>query len=297
MLLCTDADAQPTVLRQVLKSLPLLRQLTLYGCPVAKADDYADNVLRELPLVEQLDGRRVRDRIRGRLHGDGGPVLAAHAAAPKLARAKAGDDAARKRNAGGTEAAPDSGVQQREMPPSKRARTGKPTPEAFSSVERRRAEDKQQARHGDAAKRSVAQAGSAAAKRAAGVAADVDSDSEPETVAPSALVAVDNRPGQSFLDEVLEGTHGKHAAIGQDGSSSKSRANLSGVVKVIDVAWTQSGNATLHKLKQGRRTKGPLPSESGLKAAIRGTSAAQLLAQGELSMTAAGGSAAATAWD
>ena len=48
--------------RQVLRSLPLLQQLTLRGCPVAEREGYTDAVLRELPLVEQLDGRRVGSR-------------------------------------------------------------------------------------------------------------------------------------------------------------------------------------------------------------------------------------------
>jgi len=47
----------------VLGSLPLLQQLTLHGCPVAKLDDYPDAMLRELSLVEQLDGRRVGSRL------------------------------------------------------------------------------------------------------------------------------------------------------------------------------------------------------------------------------------------
>ena len=45
--------------RQVLRSLPLLQQLTLHGCPVTKREDYPEVILQELPLVEQLDGRRV----------------------------------------------------------------------------------------------------------------------------------------------------------------------------------------------------------------------------------------------
>ena len=49
-------------MRQVLKRLPLLQQLTLRGCPVAESDGYPDAALRELPLVEQLDGRRVGSR-------------------------------------------------------------------------------------------------------------------------------------------------------------------------------------------------------------------------------------------
>ena len=47
----------------MLGSLPLLQQLTLHGCPVAKLDDYPDAMLRELSLVEQLDGRRVGSRL------------------------------------------------------------------------------------------------------------------------------------------------------------------------------------------------------------------------------------------
>ena len=282
--------------RQVLTSLPLLHQLTLHGCPVAKADDYAEAVLRELPLVEQLDGRRVRDRIRGRMKGGVGAAPAVRAA--EADGTGAVDGAARKRKAGGSAAASALDAPQQKVPLSKRARTGDPAAEVAGSAKQRRKAKDLQAEDGDKRKHVEARMPSAALKSSAPPAAELDSESDSEAMTPSAAIAADRRTGQSFLEEVLDDSRVDDAAAGQHGAKvQKKREDRSGVVKVIDVAQTQSGKATGNKLKQGRRSNGAQPGQTGSKAAIRGTSAAQLLARGELSAVAAGGTAATSAWD
>ena len=70
---CAFPLAQPLTLvqlhAQVLQQLPLLQQLTLHGCPCAEVEGYQAALLLLLPLVEILDGKRVKGRIKGRLIG------------------------------------------------------------------------------------------------------------------------------------------------------------------------------------------------------------------------------------
>jgi hypothetical protein len=53
---------------QVLAKLPLLQQLGVKGCKMTSGDEaQSAALLAQLPLLEILDGQRVRQRIRGRM--------------------------------------------------------------------------------------------------------------------------------------------------------------------------------------------------------------------------------------
>ncbi len=73
--------------KQVLAKLPLLQQLGVHGCPLTGGGSpHPAPLLEALPLVEILDGKRVRTRIRRRLPGPHGVDQAARSgAAPPAA--------------------------------------------------------------------------------------------------------------------------------------------------------------------------------------------------------------------
>ena len=283
--------------QQVLKSLPLLHQLTLHGCPVASADDYADAVLRELPLVEQLDGRRVRDRIRGRSLQSGiSSATVEHAGPAETARSRAGDVTVRKRKVGGPGAHSDS--QPRKLPLAKKARSGGVSPELTDRGEQRTTRKVEQGQAGDIAKPPGVRA-LAAVKRPAATVEETDSSgSEPDRATAGAATKADSRPGQSFLEEVLHDTPGDDVALGRNSNGSKHRENRSSVVKVIDVVSKRSAKPTQSRSSKSRTKTGAKSDKLRSKAAgIRGTSAAEVLAMGEIGMAPALGSSAASAWD
>lgn len=76
---------------QVLAKLPLLQQLGVRGCPLtAEGPNHPATLLEAFPLLETLDGKRVRARIRRRVGVPPGGTAAGAAAGAATAGGPAG---------------------------------------------------------------------------------------------------------------------------------------------------------------------------------------------------------------
>ena len=120
-----------------------------------------------------------------------------------------------------------------------------------------------------------------------------DSESD-EDAAPQPPVKENSRSEQPFLDEVLEASRNSGAQRRQVSDGKQRRGDRSGVVEVVDEKRICALGRT--KLGKGGQAWGKAVASQPGRKAVRGSSAAQLLAGNGLRAAVATG-AVASAWD
>ena len=130
-----------------------------------------------------------------------------------------------------------------------------------------------------------------------GSAAPYEADTESEGDAALPPITKSSRAGQTFLDEVLKASRGDAASARNGRGGKQQREDRSGAVKVIEVGKARgSRTARMDHRDSSQAKAGTVTPKAGRTGAVRGKSAAQLLARQELGMEVVTG-ARETAWD
>jgi len=298
---------------QVLARLPLLQQLNVKGCPLAAADaGHPDALLAALPLVEILDGKRVRPRIRGRLAtapgaaagrppaakaaGAGGEAINGTVAAATAAGGKAATAADAGKGAAGSSQLEAVGRDGSKRPGvaaagaadegPRREAEAKPQQQRAALGGRKRRKDgtsaAQPAAAGDAASAPAAAArkSPAAPGSSKAVAASKAKAAQPAKAQPAASdsdsdvePAAEPAGGRSFLEEVFTPDSG--AAVAARGPDSKAAAGGSkgrGASGVVAVLGAEGS-----KKKRQRKKKAKTAEPEAAEGAAAAPSAAAVL--------------------
>jgi hypothetical protein len=274
-------------LLQVLKQLPLLRNLNLKGCPICERAEYPSRLLRMLPGLDILDGKRISAAVAGDAPAAKAGFTQDRAASAAEARPKA-------RKSKPAVAADDAQVKPPESRAAARAAGGNgseaPTGTKKKAKKRKGLADEEE-RSGPEKDHGHAGAGAAAgtaagpgnrkkAKRAAEAADGTEgSRSFLEEVLLSAAATNRGmqepaaRPGPAMQSaDAVGGTAGKGALASGGGSSTRK----SGVVRVVDLKNGRDRHSEGKVSKKGERG-GTAPMSSGPSLVVTGAAAAQML--------------------